>query len=94
MTDEKKYIQLEEALLKKAQGYIGEDESEEFVYDTEGNARLAKRKITRYQVAPDLAAIKMLYDERRREMGEELSEEELIAERDRLLKLLFEKNKK
>lgn len=74
------------ALKKRAYGYTVQEKLTE--YDSDGNE--IKNKITTKDVPPDLSAIKMLMDYGEEE---ELSEEELTRERDRLLSLLAEKTK-
>lgn len=99
---------LEQALLKRAMGYWVEEEVKEYTYDYQkdehGNVqglvdgaslekRIVKSKITKHFVPPDLAAIKMLLEQQKDDIGE-LSEEQLIAERDRLIRILYEETKK
>ena len=78
------------ALIKRAAGYKAVDEVEEYTYTREGEKQLTKHKITTYEIPPDMTAIKLLLEERKRDETAELTEEELLAERDRLLRLLFQ----
>ena len=71
------------ALRRRAYGYTSSETTTE--YDGEGNE--TKNKVTTKEVPPDLSAIKLLLELEGGD-GEELSEEELAAERDRLLALL------
>ncbi len=53
----------------------------------DGELTLVKKKVTKREVPPDIKAVKMLLEERG-----EASDEELEAERMRLLSLLDEQN--
>lgn len=70
------------ALEKKAFGYAVEERSAE--YDSDGNE--IKNKVTTKDVPPDLSAIKLLLE--LREDEPELSEEDLLRERERLIREL------
>lgn len=74
------------ALRRKAFGYTYDERTAEF--DAEGNE--TKNKITTKEVPPDLSAIKLLLELRGEE---EPSEEELEAEKARIIELLFGKLK-
>ena len=92
MDDESK---IKKALLKKALGYIADDVVEEFLLDEDGNIKLSKKKVTKKHYPPDIMAIKVLFDKYFKTYSEEISsmsDEELIAERERLLKALKEEN--
>ena len=78
---------LEQALKKCAVGFDTSETVEEFAVQ-DGELRLVKRKVTRRDIPPDIKAVKMLLDGRQ-DVGE-LSDEELAAERERLLKMLKE----
>ena len=56
----------------------------------DGEFRLVKRKVTRRDIPPDIKAVKMLLDERPDDAS--LSDEELAAERGKLLKMLKEED--
>ena len=78
---------LREAIMKVALGYRIEEVTEE--YDAkDGELRLVKRKETRKDVPPDLKAMKLLLE---RQDYSALSDEELEAEKERLLEQLKEK---
>ncbi len=78
--------EVKEAILKVALGYsVGEVTEEYDVKD--GELRLIKRRETRKDVPPDLKAAKMLFEE---QDFSSLSDEELEAEKERLLKELKE----
>ena len=75
-TDYKKLM--EEVLLRKAKGYCFEEKTEEFAV-VDGEMTLVKRKVSTKYVQPDVGALKALA---------ELTDEQLKAEKLRLLKLL------
>ncbi len=77
---------IKEAILKVALGFSLEEVTEE--YDMkDGEMRLIKRKETKKDIPPDLKAAKMLIDERE---YSSLSDEELEAEKQRLIRELKE----
>lgn len=76
---------LKTALLKKALGYEAKETIEEYVSE-EGEIRLTKKKVTKKNVPPDITAIKLLLGEQT--PLQEMSDEELLAERERLIGLL------
>ena len=78
-----------DALVKKALGYDCTEVVEEYVSGDEGEIRLTKKKVTKKNVPPDITAIKLLIDQTDQAI-EELSDEQLEAEKQRLLKLLKE----
>lgn len=57
---------------------------EEFAVQ-DGELRLVKKKVTKREIPPDIKAVKLLLDGK-----EELSDEELEAERQKLLDILKE----
>ena len=78
-------------LLKKAKGFVLEEISEEYSKDENGNAlKLVKRKVTSKEVAPDVNAIKVLIEMSKLNESsyKTMTDEELIKEKDRLIKLL------
>ena len=79
---------LEQALEKCAVGFDTSETVEEFAVQ-DGELKLIKRKVTRRDIPPDIKAVKMLLDGRR---DDELSDEELAAEREKLIKMLKEDN--
>lgn len=85
-TDYKKLM--EEVLLRKAKGYSFEEKTEEFAV-VDGEMTLVKRKVSTKYVQPDVGALKALA-ELTDDIGDlsELTDEQLKAEKLRLLKLL------
>lgn len=80
---------LEQALKKCAVGFDTSETVEEFAVQ-DGELKLVKRKVTRRDIPPDIKAVKMLLDGRPDEST--LSDEELAAERQKLLKMLKEED--
>ena len=78
------------AVRRKAEGYKTEECVEEYGVN-EGQLTLCKRKVTLKDVPPDLTAVKMLMEISSGDEYETMSEEELQQEKQRLLKLLKEK---
>lgn len=78
---------LGEALLKVALGYQVAEVTEEFA-EVDGELKLTKRKRTKKDVPPDLKAVQMLLERGSGKGVEGLSDEELEAEKARLLSLL------
>lgn len=73
------------ALVRCAVGLSASEVVEEFSADGDGELKLVKRKVTRRDIPPDIKAVKMLMD------GEDISQvpdEELVAERNRLMEML------
>ena len=87
--------EIRQALLKRAVGYESDEIVEEYSTDENGNSFLSKRKITKKYNPPDVSALKFLleqsavYDEEISKM----TDEQLLKEKERLLKLLAEKEK-
>lgn len=79
--------QLFDAVKRKAIGYMTTENVEEYSL-VDGELNIVKRKVTQKEVPPDIAAVKFLMDESEDEP--EMSEEELLSEKNRLLKLLKE----
>lgn len=80
------------ALLKKALGFDAKEVVEEYALDSEGEVKLSKKKVTTKCVPPDVSALKMLMD-----LAAPLSsytDEELEAEKQRLLSILGQSEKK
>ena len=75
-----------EALLKVAQGCAVAEVVEEYV-EVDGEMKLTKRKKTKKEIPPDLKALQLLLEERDDGVGA-MSEEELLAERERLIAML------
>lgn len=77
-----------DALKRKALGYNADEVVEEYA-SVDGKLELIKRKVTTKHVPPDLSALKMIIDEDVNNICE-MSEQELIEERGKLLKELKE----
>lgn len=80
-----KETEIKSALIKCATGLSASETVEEFAA-VDGELKLVKRKVTKREIPPDIKAVKLILDG----SSEELSDEELEAERDRLLKMLKE----
>ena len=76
---------LRQALIKKATGYDTDEVITEYVF-TDDEERIVKKKVTTKSIPPDITAIKMLLSTT--DEYSDLSDEQLIAERDRLIGLL------
>lgn len=72
------------ALIKCATGLSASETVEEFAVQ-DGELKLVKKKVTKREIPPDIKAVKLLLDGR-----EELSDDELEAERQKLLDMLKE----
>lgn len=72
------------ALIKCATGLSTSEVVEEFAVE-DGELKLVKKKVTKRDIPPDIKAVKLLLDG-----GDELSDEELEEEKQRLIKLLKE----
>ena len=70
------------AVLKVALGFSVEEVTEEYGVE-DGELKLVKRKETRKDVPPDLRAVRLLMEGAE---VSELSDEELMAEKERLLR--------
>ena len=82
--------ELKAALVKKALGYDATEVVEEYLSE-EGEIKLAKKKITKKNVPPDITALKMLIESEIKPLSE-LSDGELEEEKERLLKMLKERS--
>lgn len=80
---------LQQALKKCAVGFDTSETVEEFAVQ-DGELRLVKRKVTRRDIPPDIKAVKMLLDGRPDE--DDMSDEQLEAERNKLLNMLKEEH--
>jgi hypothetical protein len=76
---------LRQALIKKATGYDTDEVITEYVF-SDDEERIVKKKVTTKSIPPDITAIKMLLSTT--EDYNDLSDEQLVAERDRLIGLL------
>ena len=77
---------LNEAIMKVALGYSVEEVTEEYGVEN-GELKLVKRRETKKDIPPDLKAMKLLLDDKDYSA---LSDEELEAEKQKLLKQLKE----
>ena len=84
---------IKEALLKKAIGFESDEIVEEYTTDESGNAVLSKRKITKKVNPPDVNALKFLLEQNSLFDDEisKMTDEQLLAEKERLLQLLKQK---
>ena len=91
--DEKEIMQ---TIEKKAMGYAFDEVVEEYSQDENGKPVLCKRKITRKVNPPDLTALKFLLDsgELSDDAISKMTDKELLREKNRLLKILKEKEEK
>lgn len=81
-----------DVLLKKAKGYEVVETTQEYSYDEEGNKKLLKEKVSTKNVPPDISAIKTyieMYDSEVYSM----TDEQLNAEKERLIKTLKKEKK-
>jgi hypothetical protein len=67
-------------------GFDTSEVVEEFAVE-DGELKLVKKKVTKRDIPPDIKAVKMLLDG---QDVEKYSDEELMAERDNLMKMLRE----
>ncbi len=75
------------ALVKKALGYDVTETVEEYTGGEDG-VKLVKKKVTKKNVPPDITALKMLLEDQNLPLSQ-MSDEQLQAEKERLLKLLL-----
>lgn len=87
--------EIKQALLKKALGYESDEVIEEYSADENGKPILIKRKITKKFNPPDITALRFLLE--KNELADDeiskMTDEQLMREKERLLKLLNEKEK-
>lgn len=80
---------IKKALLKRATGYTHNEVVEEYVCLEDGEVKLAKRKVTKKFVPPDIPAVKLLMQEFDKTLDfSALTDGELLEEKERLLKEL------
>ena len=80
---------LNKALIKRALGYTNKEVTEEFSSDN-GSLKLTKKKVTKKNIPPDITAVKVLlemYSPVELDVTN-MSDEELLLERDKLLEKL------
>ncbi len=81
---------LNKALLKRALGYNSKEVIEEYVNGDNGVV-LSKKKVTTKPVPPDTTALKILLDFSGGELSE-MTDEQLLEEKERLLAELFQQS--
>ena len=82
---------LKKALLKKALGYDANEIVCEYMVDEDGQAKLAKKKVTKKHFAPDITAVKVLLEHYNSEIEvDKMTDQELENEKRRLLQILKE----
>jgi hypothetical protein len=79
---------LNRAILKKAMGYQSQEVVEEYTKNIDGELELVKRKVSKKQNSPDIAAAKLIAELKEDDSLEEMTLEQLQAEREKLLNLL------
>ena len=86
------YKKIQKALLKRAIGYDTSETVEEYASDGE-DMTMIKKKVTVKNVPPDISAVKLLLEDIRQSATDfsNLSDEQLNAEKIRLLEALREK---
>ena len=80
---------LYDAVRKKAVGYTTSECVDEYSL-MDGELCVVKRKITTKEVPPDISAVKLVMEEMHADKYQSMNEEELLEEKQRLLKLLKE----
>lgn len=81
-----------DAVYKKALGYTTTESVEEFSVQ-DGQLVITRQKITTKEVAPDMTAVKLIFDNFKSDSLDQMTDEELKAEKIRLIKLLKELEK-
>lgn len=82
---------IKDKLLQKAMGYDYEEVTEEYVLE-DGEMKLSKRKVNKKHCPADNTALKVLLEER--EDGfTEMSEKQLLEERERLIDEILKRRK-
>lgn len=77
---------VKDAMLKRATGYDATETVEEYV-ERDGEICLVKRKVSTKNVPPDVSAARLVMEEGNESLTE-LSDEQLLAEKQRLMDLL------
>ena len=85
--------ELIKALLKKATGYSYDEIKEEYVVDEGGQAILNKKKVTKKYCPPDSGALKAYLELVGESTVENMTDEQLKKEKQRLLLELGEQSK-
>ena len=87
---------LKHALLRKALGYSVKEETIEFSRDDAGEEVVSKRKVSKKHIPPDVTALKLLVEHffsDSFENVENMTDEELQAEREKIIALLKEEER-
>ncbi len=82
------------SLLKRATGYTQDEVKEEYQKDENGEMSLVKRTVTSKYYPPDGAAVKSYLDMSETFEAAKLDDKTLAAEKERLLKMLKEREEK
>ena len=80
---------IKKALAKKAVGYDAKEVVEEY-QDDEGTLKLTKKRVTKKHIPPDTKAAKIVLETIDGAPVGNMTDEELAAEKERLIKLLKE----
>lgn len=81
---------LTRVLLKKAKGYLVKEKTDEYVF-CEGEKKLIKSKVVTKRAPPDVTAVKLLLQLDTGELNyTDMTDEQLKAEKTRLIQLLAE----
>ena len=80
---------IKKALAKKAVGYDAKEVVEEY-QDDEGVLKLTKKKITKKHIPPDTQAARIMLESMDVTPVDDMTDEQLQAEKQRLIKLLKE----
>lgn len=80
---------IKKALCKKALGFSIDEITEEYGREEGDKLKLLKRKVVSKQIPPDITALKILFEYEGKESDfTNLTDEELLREKERLLKIL------
>lgn len=78
-------------LLKKAKGFLVKEKTDEYVVNADGDKKLVKSKVVTKRAPPDVTACKILLEMDNGELNYvDMTDEQLKAEKARLLNLLAE----
>ncbi|MBP5372885.1 MAG: hypothetical protein J6Y44_01715 [Clostridia bacterium] len=82
---------IKKALTKKAVGYQTKEIVEEY-QDDEGILKLTKKRVTKKHIPPDTQAARIVLETMEEAPIENMTDEELEAEKQKLIKILKEEN--
>lgn len=82
---------IKDKLLQKAMGYDYEEVTEEYVLE-DGEMKLSKRKVNKKHCPADNTALKVLLEEKEDGLTE-MSEKQLMEERERLIEEILKRRK-